>query len=125
MPLLLSFQVKKYNEEASKRESESNVTLSRVETESMLGQVVRHILLHNHHSPGIPVSRDDLNKLLTSENENHKHKKHLLNKVLPEAQKRVLSIFGIEMKEVERSTNKEIAAAATSSATGKKFYVSI
>lgn len=80
--------MKKYSEEASKKENESQVHLSRVESESMVGQVVRHMLFHNQHSPGIPVSKDDLNKLLTSENENHKHKKNLLNTVLPEAQVR-------------------------------------
>jgi hypothetical protein len=84
--LWLLLQVKKYSEEASKKENESHVTLSRVESESMIGQVVRHMLFHNHHSPGIPLSREDLNKLLTSENENHKHKKNLLNTVLSEAQ---------------------------------------
>ena len=54
----------------------------------MIGQVVRYMLFHNHQHPGVPVAKDELNKLLTSENENHKHKKNLLNKVLPEAQVR-------------------------------------
>ncbi len=73
----------------------SNVTLSSVETEALVGRIVRYMLFSSYEKPGVPVPRTKLSELVLSDNKNHKHSKHLLAKTLPEAQV-IICVGGIE-----------------------------
>ncbi|GAX73763.1 hypothetical protein CEUSTIGMA_g1214.t1 [Chlamydomonas eustigma] len=124
-------KVSKYEENMKSQESARERALTQMELNSMTGKIVRHMIFSNHERPGEPVSRQKLHDALLADYKNHKHSKALLNLVLPMAQYKLISVFGMEMRELEKAGGErkgkagsvEGGGAAAPSATGAKMYV--
>mmetsp|Transcript_845 Transcript_845/g.1918 ORF Transcript_845/g.1918 Transcript_845/m.1918 type:complete len:295 (-) Transcript_845:202-1086(-) len=104
-------------QEAAQSCSLSGLGLDDVE-EDLIGTVVRYMLFSNQEKPGIPVSRTKLNEAilqdLASRNKSTdvRGRNSIPKNVLPKAQHRMLSVFGIEMVALERPESSSKSGSA-------------
>lgn len=94
--------IKQYKEEEAQKLAESNLTLGQTELDALVGKVVRMLLFKNFEKKNVPVPRQQLVDIIKAEYKDHKQVRHMPGVVIPSAQARMISVFGIEVKEVER-----------------------
>jgi len=114
----LEARVAKYKQEEAARKEEAALPLDSQELMLMAGTVVRYMLFSHHEKPGVPVPRSKLNDAMMTEYADHPRKRKIPPVVMAIAQSRMLSVFGIEMVEVERPSEGK-----KGDDTGNKYYV--
>jgi hypothetical protein len=76
--------------------------------------VIRYVLFKNHQNSGSPIKRDELTQIVTK---NYRHRT-LPAVVIDEAKHKLASVFGFEMRELQRarpsSTNQGRASSQQS-----------
>ena len=97
-------QIRKAKEEVNKQSSESNVSLSKVELDTLVALIVRHMIFSSYEKPGVPVTRAKLSELILADNKNHKNAKKLLSYVLPVAQVWAIVCFGFTLLHLRYSS---------------------
>ncbi|KAG6545055.1 hypothetical protein Mapa_013749 [Marchantia paleacea] len=78
--------------------AQTQAVLSDEETNKLVAEVMRHMLFKNYQQPGVPVSRVELTGIITKTYK----QRYLSSHVISIAQKKLLDIFGLEMKEYNR-----------------------
>ncbi|BBN03536.1 hypothetical protein MPTK1_2g24280 [Marchantia polymorpha subsp. ruderalis] len=78
--------------------AQTQAILSDEETNKLVAEVMRHMLFKNYQQPGVPVSRVELTGIITKTYK----QRYLSSHVISMAQKKLLEIFGLEMKEYNR-----------------------
>ncbi|GJP29706.1 hypothetical protein CLOM_g19332 [Closterium sp. NIES-68] len=77
--------------------------ISREDREQAIGAVMRHMVFKNSSHPGVPVSRDELNKVIAAQLAGRRVP-GLPGVIIKEAQARFPAALGFDMKELERGT---------------------
>ncbi|KAJ4965427.1 hypothetical protein NE237_017276 [Protea cynaroides] len=93
---------------ASSHEDFSQFDISKEEKDKLVAEVIRYVLFRTYQSSRCPIKRDDLTQLITK---NYRHR-GLPSLVINEAREKLSSIFGYEMKELQRvrpSTNQGLS----------------
>uniref|UniRef100_A0A7N0V751 MAGE domain-containing protein n=1 Tax=Kalanchoe fedtschenkoi TaxID=63787 RepID=A0A7N0V751_KALFE len=107
---------------ADPNEVYSQMDLSVEEKDKLVAQVLRFILFKTHQSSGCPIKRDELAQLVTK---NYRHRQ-LPALVINEARDKLASVFGYEMRELQRlrpSTTNQ--ARSSQQSLDAKSYVII
>ncbi|XP_042408599.1 uncharacterized protein LOC121997963 isoform X2 [Zingiber officinale] len=102
-------------------EEYSQIGVSQEEKDKLVGEVIRYVLFKTHQSSGCPIKREELTQLITR----NYHQRSLPALVINEAREKISSIFGYEMKELQRSrpsSNKQ-GRASQQSAFESKSYI--
>ncbi|XP_074566716.1 uncharacterized protein LOC141823345 [Curcuma longa] len=102
-------------------EEYSQIGVSQEEKDKLVGEVIRYVLFKTHQSSGCPIKREELTQLITR----NYHQRSLPALVINEAREQISSIFGYEMKELQRSrpsSNKQ-GRASQQSAFESKSYI--
>lgn len=79
-----------------------------------MAEVIRYVLFKTHQSSGCPIRREELTQIVTK----NYHQRSLPTLVINEARGKLSSIFGFEMKELNRmrpSSNRSAARASQQS----------
>ncbi|KAK9111008.1 hypothetical protein Scep_018527 [Stephania cephalantha] len=84
---------------ASYNEDFSKIDISKEEKDKLVAEVVRYMLFKTHQSAGCPVKREELAQLVTK----NYRQWNLPSLVIKEAGEKLSSIFGYELKELQRS----------------------
>uniref|UniRef100_A0A2N9F9S0 MAGE domain-containing protein n=1 Tax=Fagus sylvatica TaxID=28930 RepID=A0A2N9F9S0_FAGSY len=77
----------------------SQFDLSKEEKEKLVAEVIRYVLFKTHQNSGCPIKRDELTQLVTK----NYRQRALPAAVINEAKEKLSSIFGYEMRELQRS----------------------
>ncbi|XP_042492955.1 non-structural maintenance of chromosomes element 3 homolog [Macadamia integrifolia] len=107
---------------ASSLEDFSQFGISKEEKDKLVAEVIRYVLFKNFQSSGCPIKRDELTQLVTK----NYRQRGLPSLVINEAREKLSSIFGYEMKELQRarpSTNQ--GPSSQQSLVDAKSYVII
>ncbi|MQL72701.1 hypothetical protein Taro_005054 [Colocasia esculenta] len=83
---------------ASYDEDSSQIAISEEEKDKLVAEVIRTILFKMHQSSGCPIKRDELTQLITK----NYRQRSLPAFIINEARNKLASIFGYEMKELQR-----------------------
>lgn len=105
-----------YNDELSQ------INVSQEEKDKLVAEVIRNVLFKTHQSSGCPIKREDLTQVITK----NYRQRSLPALVINEAKDKLSSIFGYEMKELQRtrpSTNKQNRASQQSSLDAKSYII--
>ncbi|KAK1262157.1 hypothetical protein QJS04_geneDACA008749 [Acorus gramineus] len=84
--------------------------ISREEKDKLVAEVIRHVLFKTYQSSGCPIKREDLTQLITKNYRQYT----LPSLILNDAKEKLLSIFGYEMKELQRSRASSTKQARSS-----------
>lgn len=84
---------------ASPAEDLSQFSISNEEKEKLVAEVIRYVLFKTHQSSGTPIKREELTQIVTR---NYRHRA-LPGFVIDEAKAKLASIFGYEMRELNRA----------------------
>ncbi|KAK3030305.1 hypothetical protein RJ639_039308 [Escallonia herrerae] len=84
---------------ATTAENFSQFDISEEEKDKLIGEVIRYVLFRNHQNAGCPIKRDELTQLVTK----NYRQRSLPAFVINEARSNLASIFGYEMRELQRS----------------------
>ncbi|KAI3741193.1 hypothetical protein L1987_58860 [Smallanthus sonchifolius] len=99
----------------------SQFGISQEEGDKLVAEVIRYILFKTHQNSGCPIKRDELTQLITK----NYHNRSLPSLVLNKATTKLSTIFGYDMKELQRvrpsSTNQ--ARSSQSSADSKSYII--
>ncbi|XP_050236836.1 uncharacterized protein LOC126686691 [Mercurialis annua] len=77
----------------------SQLNISEEEKDKLVAEVIRYVLFKTHHNSGCPIKRDELTQIVTKN-----YRQRLLPAlVINEAISKLSSIFGFEMRELQRS----------------------
>ncbi|KAI7742073.1 hypothetical protein M8C21_030079 [Ambrosia artemisiifolia] len=99
----------------------SQFGISEEEGEKLVAEVIRYILFKTHQNSGCPIKRDELTQLITK----NYHNRSLPALVLSKATSKLSTVFGYDMKELQRarpsSTNQ--ARSSQSSADSKSYII--
>ncbi|KAF8411446.1 hypothetical protein HHK36_003997 [Tetracentron sinense] len=91
--LLSSFRM------ANSAEDFSQFDVSEEEKDKLVAEVIRYVLFKTHQNSGCPIKRDELTQLITK----NYRQRALPSLVINEAREKLSSIFGYEMRELQRS----------------------
>ncbi len=69
------------------------------EKDKLVAEVIRYVLFKTHQNLGCPIKRDELTQLVTK----NYRQRALPSLVINEAKEKLSSIFGYEMRELQRS----------------------
>ncbi|GAB4856828.1 hypothetical protein Ancab_014746 [Ancistrocladus abbreviatus] len=83
---------------AASVEDYSQFDLSTEEKDKLVAEVIRYVLFKTHQSSGCPIKRDELGQIITK----NYRPRALPALVINEAREKLSSIFGYEMKELQR-----------------------
>ncbi|KAM0936327.1 putative MAGE domain, melanoma-associated antigen, MAGE domain, winged helix WH1 [Dioscorea sansibarensis] len=106
----------------SQNEDLSQIGISLEEKDKLVAEVIRYALFKTHQSGGCPIRRDELTQLITK----NYRQRSLPALVISEAREKLSSIFGYEMKELQRSrpsSNKPGRASQQSAVDAKSYIV--
>ncbi|CAI9786027.1 unnamed protein product [Fraxinus pennsylvanica] len=78
----------------------SQFDISEQEKDKLVGEVIRYILFKTEQNSGCPIKREELTQLITGKNY---RQRNLPAFVINEAKTKLSSIFGYEMRELQRS----------------------
>ncbi|KAH9301723.1 hypothetical protein KI387_013306 [Taxus chinensis] len=97
------------------------VQLALQERDKLVAEMMRFMLFKNHQHPGVPVKREELTQIVTK----NYRQRNLPNLAILQAQKQFASIFGYEMKELQRSRSSKnnLTRCSQQSTTEAKSYV--
>ncbi|XP_071718288.1 uncharacterized protein [Rutidosis leptorrhynchoides] len=92
------------------------------EGDKLVAEVIRYVLFKTHQNSGCPIKRDELTQLITK---NYSNNRSLPGMVLNKAIAKISSIFGYDMKELQRSrpSSTNQARSSQSSADAKSYIV--
>ncbi|XP_019419434.1 PREDICTED: uncharacterized protein LOC109329963 isoform X1 [Lupinus angustifolius] len=101
----------------------SQFGISMEEKDKLVEEIIRYMLFKTHGHSGCPIKRDELTHLVTK---NYKQR-NLPTFVINEAKEKLSSIFGYEMRELQRSlpSSKTQALPSQQSVADAKSYVLI
>ncbi|KAJ1702600.1 hypothetical protein LUZ63_002379 [Rhynchospora breviuscula] len=105
-------------------EEYSQLDISIQEKDKLVAEVIRYVLFKTHQSSGCPIRREELTQIVTK----NYHQRSLPSLVINEAREKLSSIFGFDMKELNRmrpSSNRPAARASQQSNVDAKSYVII
>ncbi|BBG95759.1 hypothetical protein Prudu_004394, partial [Prunus dulcis] len=77
----------------------SQFDISKEEKDKLVAEVIRYVLFKTHHNSGCPIKREELTQLLTK----NYRQRNLPTLVINEAIQKLSTIFGYEMRELQRS----------------------
>ncbi|PPR96345.1 hypothetical protein GOBAR_AA24327 [Gossypium barbadense] len=77
----------------------SQFDISKEEKDKLVAEVVRYILFKTHQNSGCPIKREELSQLVTK---NYRHRS-LPAYIINEAKAKLSTIFGYELRELQRS----------------------
>ncbi|KAL1320850.1 hypothetical protein HN51_065560 [Arachis hypogaea] len=99
----------------------SQFGISVMEKDKLVGEVVRFMLFKTHQNSGCPVKREELTQLVTKTY----HQRNLPAYVINEAKNKLSSIFGYEMRELQRilPSSKSNARFSQSNVADSKSYI--
>ncbi|KAJ0988411.1 hypothetical protein J5N97_006767 [Dioscorea zingiberensis] len=100
----------------------SQIGISQEEKDKLVAEVIRYVLFKTHQSAGCPIKRDELTQLITK----NYRQWSLPALIINEATEKLSSIFGYEMRELQRSrssSNKQGRMSQQSSADAKSYIV--
>ncbi|GMH05127.1 hypothetical protein Nepgr_006967 [Nepenthes gracilis] len=80
-------------------EDYSLIDVSKEEKDKLVAEVIRYVVFKTHQSSGCPIKRDELSQIVTK----NYRQRALPALVINEAKEKLASIFGYEMKEIQRS----------------------
>lgn len=108
---------------ANSGEDLSQFDISAEEKDKLVAEVIRYILFKTHQNSGCPIKREELSQLVSK---NYRHRL-LPAYIIKEAKDRLSSIFGYELKELQRSRPSSTNQARLSQRSGAdaKSYVII
>ncbi|XP_014499145.1 uncharacterized protein LOC106760196 [Vigna radiata var. radiata] len=97
--------------------------ISKEEKDKLVGEVIRYVLFKTHHNSGCPIKRDELTQVVTK----NYHQRSLPAFVINEAKDKLSSVFGYEMKELQRAqpSSKAQTRASQQSGADPKSYILI
>ncbi|GFQ02398.1 melanoma-associated antigen g1 [Phtheirospermum japonicum] len=99
----------------------SQLDISDHEKDKLVGDVVRYILFKSEQNGGCPIKRDELTQLITGKGYKQRN---LPAFVINEAKSKLSSIFGYEMRELQRSRPSANQGRATQQSSGDaKSYI--
>ncbi|XP_073309274.1 uncharacterized protein [Primulina huaijiensis] len=103
----------------------SDFDISEHEKDKLVGEVIRYILFKSEQNSGCPIKRDELTQLITGKNY---RQRNLPAFVINEAKAKLSSIFGYEMRELQRSrlsvsANPGRASQSQQAVSDAKSYV--
>ncbi|KAG6775999.1 hypothetical protein NC652_014087 [Populus alba x Populus x berolinensis] len=108
---------------ANHSEDLSQLNISIEEKDKLVAEVIRYVLFKNHQNSGSPIKRDELTQIVTK---NYRHRT-LPAVVIDEAKHKLASVFGFEMRELQRarpsSTNQGRASSQQSVADAKSYVL--
>uniref|UniRef100_A0A5B6Z7A1 Putative melanoma-associated antigen 8 isoform X2 n=1 Tax=Davidia involucrata TaxID=16924 RepID=A0A5B6Z7A1_DAVIN len=84
---------------ATAAEDFSQFDISEEEKDKLIAEVIRYVLFKTHQNAGCPIKRDELTQLITK----NYRQRALPAFVINEARAKLSSIFGYEMRELQRS----------------------
>ncbi|OAY23290.1 melanoma-associated antigen 1 isoform X1 [Manihot esculenta] len=96
----------------------SQLNISEEEKDKLVAEVIRYVLFKTHQNSGCPIKRDELTQIVTK----NYHQRLLPALVINEAIAKLSSIFGFEMRELQRSRPSSTNQQST---TDTKSYVLI
>eukprot|EP00775_Hariotina_reticulata_P010858 gene10858-11012_t len=79
--------------------------------DAMVARVVRFMLFKNFEKPGVPVKRQELVEVIQKDQKGGRHAKKLPAIVIPLAAGKLASVFGLEMRELNKQPATAAAAA--------------
>ncbi|XP_059283297.1 uncharacterized protein LOC132036902 isoform X2 [Lycium ferocissimum] len=94
------------------------------EKDKLVAEVIRYVLFKTEQSSGCPIKREELTQLITGKNY---RQRNLPAFVINEAKSKLSSIFGFEMRELQRSRSSanQNSRASQQVAADSKSYVLI
>ncbi|XP_010269309.1 PREDICTED: melanoma-associated antigen 8 isoform X2 [Nelumbo nucifera] len=107
---------------ATYHEDSSQIDISKEEKDKLVAEVVRYILFKIHQTSGCPIKRDELTQLVTK----NYRQRALPSLVINEAREKLSSIFGYEMKELQRarpSSTNQGRLSQQSTAEAKSYVI--
>ncbi|XP_026657231.1 melanoma-associated antigen 1 isoform X2 [Phoenix dactylifera] len=107
---------------ASYNEENSQIDVSQEEKDKLVAEVIRHVLFKTYQSSGCPIKREDLTQLITK----NYRQRSLPALVINEARDKLSSIFGYEMKELQRSrpsSNRQGRVSQQGTAEAKSYVI--
>ncbi|KAG4162435.1 hypothetical protein ERO13_D01G114900v2 [Gossypium hirsutum] len=101
----------------------SQFDISKEEKDKLVAEVVRYILFKTHQNSGCPIKREELSQLVTK---NYRHRS-LPAYIINEAKVKLSTIFGYELRELQRSRPSSTSHSRLSQQSGvdAKSYVII
>ncbi|XP_059459717.1 uncharacterized protein LOC132189152 isoform X2 [Corylus avellana] len=108
---------------ASAGEDFSQFDISKEEKDKLVAEVIRYVLFKTHQNLGCPIKRDELTQLVTK----NYRQRALPSFVINEAKEKLSSIFGYEMRELQRSrpSSANQGRSSQQSVADAKSYVLI
>ncbi|XP_038884587.1 uncharacterized protein LOC120075353 isoform X1 [Benincasa hispida] len=108
---------------ASAGEYLSQMDISEEEKDKLVAEAIRYIIFKTHQSSGCPIKREELTQLVTKNYRN----RGLPAVVIDEAKKKLSSIFGYELRELQRTRLSSTGQAHSSqqNVADAKSYVLI
>ncbi|KAL8542814.1 hypothetical protein ACS0TY_003628 [Phlomoides rotata] len=103
----------------------SQLDISEQEKDKLVGEVIRYILFKTEQNSGCPIKREELTQLITSKGY---RQRNLPSYIIIEAKSRLSSIFGYELRELQRSrpsANTGRASQSQQSVGDAKSYIII
>ncbi|XP_071931423.1 uncharacterized protein [Coffea arabica] len=112
---------------SSARDELSQFDISNEEKDKLVGEVIRCILFKTTQNNGCPIKREELTQIVTKKSY---RQKNLPAFVINEAKSKLSSIFGYELRELQRSrpssaTQKTRVGSSQQSGADAKSYVII
>ncbi|GMI64873.1 hypothetical protein like AT1G34770 [Hibiscus trionum] len=101
----------------------SQFDISKEEKDKLVAEVIRYILFKTHQNSGCPIKREELSQLVTK---NYRHRL-LPAYIINQAKEKLSSIFGYELRELQRSRPSSTNQSRSSQQSGidAKSYVVI
>ncbi|KAI5647424.1 hypothetical protein M9H77_33429 [Catharanthus roseus] len=100
----------------------SQFDISTEEKDKLVAEVVRYVLFKTENNNGCPIKREELAQIITKRNYKQRN---LPAYVIDEARSKLSSIFGYEMRELQRtrSSANQGRAAASQQADAKSYII--
>ncbi|XP_072977111.1 uncharacterized protein [Typha angustifolia] len=100
----------------------SQIDVSLQEKDKLVAEVIRYILFKTHQSSGCPIKREELTQIVTR----NYRQRALPGLVINEAGEKLSSIFGYEMKELQRSrpsSHRSTRSSLQSTVESKSYII--
>ncbi|CAN1331798.1 hypothetical protein LINPERPRIM_LOCUS35475 [Linum perenne] len=100
----------------------SQLNISQEEKDKLVAEVIRHVLFKTYQNSGCPIKRDELTQIVTR----NYHQRLLPALIIKEAVDKLSSVFGLEMRELQRArpiSNNHGRSSTQQSSVDVKSYV--
>ncbi|GKV41109.1 hypothetical protein SLEP1_g48683 [Rubroshorea leprosula] len=99
----------------------SQFDISKQEIDKLIAEVIRYVLFKTHQNSGCPIKREELTQLVTA----NYQQRNLPSYVINAAKEKLSSIFGYELRELQRSRPSSTKQGRSSQGLDTKSYVII